>query len=137
MNFDFDDFVDAGNGIGNVLWIICGGLLFAIVYWITAIAYCLTIIGIPIGIQLFKLGKFVLMPFGHTLEENDSGLGFGCLNVFLNIFWFFFGGLELFLAHLLIGLILCITVVGIPFGVQHFKLGIAALFPFGKSVEGY
>lgn len=78
MNFDFDDLVDAGNGIGNVLWIICGGLLFAIVYWITAIAYCITIIGIPIGIQLFKLGKFVLMPFGYTLEENDSGLGFGC-----------------------------------------------------------
>lgn len=131
---DFDDLEKAGNGVGNIIWVIFGGFLMALGYWFTGLLYCCTIIGIPLGIQLFKLGRFVLWPFGYTLEDKEGGFGTGCLSLLLNVVWFFFGGLELCLTHLLMGLIFCITIIGIPFGMQHFKLAFAALAPFGKEV---
>lgn len=130
---DGDKILDASNNVGNLLWVLLGGLIMALAYWLTAIAYCCTIIGIHVGIQLFKLGKFVLCPFGYTMEKNGDLL-LGCLGTLLNIFWIFFGGIELALMHLAFALVLCITIIGIPFGMQHFKLAWYVLVPFGKSV---
>ncbi|MBO4678115.1 MAG: YccF domain-containing protein [Lachnospiraceae bacterium] len=115
--------------LGNILWIICGGLVSAISWALVGIGWCISVIGIPVGIQCFKIAGLVLSPFGKDVE-GGGGLG-SCL---LNIIWFFLGGIELALVHAVIGLILCITVVGIPFGLQFFKIAKLSLAPFGKYV---
>ena len=118
--------------LGNLVWLIFGGLLMAVSYFILGLAYCITIIGIPVGVQLFKLGLLSLSPFGHDVVERDGVMG--CWSMFLNVLWIVFGGLEMALTHAVIGLLFCITIVGIPFGMQHFKLAILALMPFGKEI---
>ena len=118
--------------LGNILWIIFGGLFIALEYFVAGIAMCITIIGIPIGVQLFKLGLMALLPFGATAVEPSSGTG--CLYSVFNIVWLITGGLCIALTHFIFGILLCITVIGIPFGMQHFKLMSLALWPFGKSV---
>lgn len=91
-----------------------------------------TIIGIPFGIQTFKLAFLCLLPFGKEVRSTpQSG---GCLNIIMNLIWIFVGGLGICLTHLLFGIVLCITIIGIPFGRQHFKLAALALTPFGKQV---
>lgn len=114
----------------NILWIIFGGFESFLGWIIVGALYCITIVGIPVGIQCFKLASISLNPFG---KEVISGGGAGSL--LLNIIWMIFGGLELALWNALIGLILCITIIGIPFGKQYFKIAKAALFPFGARVE--
>lgn len=118
--------------LGNLVWLIFGGLLVSACYFIMGLLYCITIIGIPVGVQLFKLGMLSLSPFGHDVVDRDGAMG--CWSVFLNILWIVFGGLEIALTHVAIGLLFCITIVGIPFGMQHFKLAILALMPFGKEI---
>ena len=118
--------------LGNILWIIFGGLFIALEYFVAGIAMCITIIGIPFGVQLFKLGLMALLPFGSAAVEPSSGTG--CLYSLFNIVWLITGGLCIALTHLIFGILLCITVIGIPFGMQHFKLMSLALWPFGKSV---
>ena len=118
--------------LGNLVWLIFGGLLMSACYFIMGLLYCITIIGIPVGVQLFKLGMLSLSPFGHDVVDRDGAMG--CWSVFLNILWIVFGGLEIALTHVAIGLLFCITIVGIPFGMQHFKLAILALMPFGKEI---
>lgn len=119
--------------IGNILWLIFGGLECALGYFSGSIALILTIIGIPLGLQTFKLGLLCLWPFGSQVSESaDSN---GCLNVIMNIIWFIFGGLYTCLAHLFFGILLCLTIIGIPFGKQHFKMAKLALFPFGRKIE--
>jgi uncharacterized membrane protein YccF (DUF307 family) len=115
--------------IGNVIWIICGGLLSAIGWWLAGVLWCITVVGIPVGLQCFKLSSISLNPFGK--EIMDEGGAVSCL---LNVIWFFVSGLELALGNLMIGIILCITIVGIPFGKQFFKIARLALFPFGARV---
>lgn len=115
--------------IGNVIWIICGGLLSAIGWWLAGVLWCITVVGIPVGLQCFKLSSISLNPFGK--EIIDEGGAVSCL---LNVIWFFVSGLELALGNLMIGIILCITIVGIPFGKQFFKIARLALFPFGARV---
>ena len=118
--------------LGNLVWLIFGGLLVSACYFIMGLLYCITIIGIPVGVQLFKLGMLSLSPFGHDVVDRDGAMG--CWSVFLNILWIVFGGLEIALTHVAIGLLFCITIVGIPFGMQHFKLALLALTPFGKEI---
>ena len=120
------------NFLGNLVWLIMGGLLTAVMYWIAGLLMCITIIGIPFGVQLFKIGTLALWPFGHdfTPKNNDTS----CLQVVFNVLWILLGWWEIALTHLVFGLILCCTIVGIPWGVQHFKLAIASVFPFGKEV---
>lgn len=118
--------------LGNILWIIFGGLFIALEYFVAGIAMCITIIGIPIGVQLFKLGVMSLTPFGSHALTSPSGTG--CLYSLFNIVWLITGGLCIALTHFIFGILLCITVIGIPFGMQHFKLMSLALWPFGKSV---
>ena len=115
--------------LGNVIWIICGGLLSAIGWWLAGVLWCITVVGIPVGLQCFKLSSISLNPFGKEIV--DEGGAVSCL---LNVIWFFVSGLELALGNLMIGIILCITIVGIPFGKQFFKIARLALFPFGARV---
>ena len=118
--------------LGNILWIIFGGLAVALEYFAAGISLCCTIIGIPFGIQMFKLGLMSLFPFGQHTVEQPSGAG--CIFSIFNILWMFTGGMVIALTHLIFGILLCITVVGIPFGLQHFKLMSLALWPFGKTL---
>lgn len=119
------------NLIGNLIWILFGGFFSFLGYMIGGIILCFTIVGIPFGIQCFKLGMVSLAPFG--VQFSDSPHSGGCLYAILNIIWILCGGIWVALSHVLFGLLLCCTVIGIPFGMQHFKLVGIALTPFGKE----
>lgn len=120
------------NLLGNIIWIIFGGLLLAMEYIAAGVVLCLTIIGIPFGLQAFKLGVFALFPFGQQSVVVDNGNG--CLSLVMNIIWIFTGGIWIALTHLGLGILFCITIIGIPFGLQHFKLMSMALTPFGRTI---
>ena len=120
------------NILGNILWLIFGGFIAALGYFVGGLVLCLTIIGIPFGLQCFKIGLFVLRPFG--LQAISSQSSSGCLSLLLNILWIFSGGFATSVAHLTFGALLCLTIVGIPFGLQHFKLIEVSLMPFGKKI---
>ena len=117
----------------NLICVIFGGLMVAIEYIVSSIALMVTIIGIPFGLQTLKLAIVALWPFGTDIRSD--GWPSGCLAGIMNVIWWFVGGIPIALTHLLWGLLFCITVVGIPFGMQHFKLMRLAFFPFGKSVD--
>ena len=119
--------------IGNLIWLIMGGLLTAVMYWIAGILMCITIIGIPFGVQLVKIGTLSLWPFGHDLTP-VAGSESSCLQIVFNVLWIVLGWWEIALTHLTFGLVLCCTIVGIPWGIQHFKLAMASIIPFGKEV---
>ncbi|MFL5739266.1 MAG: YccF domain-containing protein [Flavisolibacter sp.] len=120
------------NTIGNIIWLIFGGLYSALFYMIGGLVLCLTIVGIPFGLQCFKLASFVLWPFGRMAVNTYSSAG--CLYVVLNIIWIFCAGLWLAIGHIIFGFLLCLTIIGIPFGLQHFKLVEISLAPFGKAI---
>jgi len=118
--------------IGNILWLILAGVWMAIAYVIAGIIQCITIIGIPFGIQAFKLAGYALWPFGRVVVQRaDRDPGLSCLG---NVIWFVLSGLWLAIGHVLTGLLLCITIIGIPFGIASFKLAGLSLAPFGKTV---
>lgn len=119
--------------IGNLLWLIFGGLEAAMGYFFGALILCLTIVGIPWALQIFKIGLLCLWPFGAKITKGDFPPG--CLRIPLNILWFFCGGLYAWICHMLFGCVLCITIVGIPWGKQHFKMAGLSAAPFGKDVE--
>lgn len=116
----------------NLLWIILGGLVICIEYIIASVLLMITIVGIPFGLQTLKLAILALCPFGSQVRSGYSDGG--CLSVLMNILWIFIGGIWISLSHLVFGVILCITIIGIPFGLQHFKLAGLALTPFGKEI---
>jgi len=118
--------------LGNILWLIFGGIETAIEYFLAGFALLVTIIGIPFGLQAIKIGVLELWPFGSTIVE--KGNGHGCLNLFMNVLWFFIGGVWIWLTHILFGVLLYISIIGIPFGKQHFKMAKIALSPFGKEI---
>jgi len=118
------------NYIGNLLWLIFGGLVLSLAWAIIGLLLCVTIIGIPFGVQCFKIAGFVLWPFGRDCIPG----GFGVMGAFGNVIWILICGISLCLSHLLMGVLLCITVVGIPFGLQHFKMAKLSLIPFGAEV---
>lgn len=119
--------------LGNILWLILGGLLTALGYYIMGLLYCITIIGIPFGLQLFKFGTFALWPFGTSIESKPEASG--CLNTCMNIIWILCGWIEIAVCHLVFGAICCITIIGIPFGLQHFKLALLSALPFGRTTK--
>ena len=121
------------NFLGNLVWLILGGLITAFMYWIAGLMMCVTIIGIPFGVQLLKIGMLALWPFGHELVPK-SGNSAGCTSVIFNVLWILLGWWEVALTHITFGLILCCTIVGIPWGLQHFKLALASALPFGKEI---
>jgi len=118
--------------IGNIIWVIFGGLEIAIEYLLTGLALMVTIIGIPFGLQAIKLGMLAVWPFGSKIKEKEQQNG--CLNLFMNILWFFLGGIVIFLSHVLLGIVFFITIIGIPFGKMHFRLARLSLSPFGKEI---
>lgn len=120
------------NLVLNIIWIICGGFIICLEYILSSLLLMCTIVGIPFGIQTFKLGILSLCPFG--CEVRSTPTAGGCLGTLMNVLWIFLGGIWICISHLLLGLLLCITIIGIPFGRQHFKLATLALTPFGKKV---
>ena len=120
------------NLIGNIIWIILGGFFAACGYFVGGLVLCLTVAGIPFGLQCFKLGMFVLAPFGRRAESGSSSSG--CLNLLFNVIWILCGGLATAVSHFVFGCFLCLTIIGIPFGIQHFKLIETSLMPFGKRI---
>lgn len=118
--------------IGNIIWVLFGGVLMALEYLLLGLLWCVTIIGIPVGLQLFKCASLALWPFGREVRPKEHASG--CLSVGLNIVWVVLGGLLMAIEHALLGLVFCITIVGIPFGLQHFKLAGIALTPFGHEI---
>jgi uncharacterized membrane protein YccF (DUF307 family) len=115
----------------NVIWLIFAGIWMAIAYVIAGILMCITIIGIPFGVQAFKLAGYALWPFGRTLVPTGSH---EALSVIGNILWFIFAGWWLALGHVITGIVLCLTIIGIPLGIASFKMAGAALIPFGKEI---
>lgn len=118
--------------LGNIIWLIFGGLLIAIEYIIGSIVLMITIVGIPFGMQSLKLASLAIWPFGRTTVVGNRASG--CLYILMNIIWLIFGGIWIALSHMFFGLLLCITIIGIPFGMQHFKLASIALTPFGRDI---
>lgn len=118
--------------LGNIIWLIFGGLLSGIGYIIGGISTCLTIIGIPFGIKAIELGIATFAPFGKQVVEKPSAGG--VLTFIFNVIWVVLFGWVIALNHLIWGVILAITIVGLPFAKQHFKLMILALLPFGREL---
>lgn len=119
--------------LGNLIWLIFGGLIAALGYIIAGLLLCLTIVGIPFGMQSVKIGIATLTPFGKEVVEVNNANSF--LRVIFNVVWLVLFGWEIAIAHLLSALILFITIIGIPFGKQHIKLIPLALFPFGRELR--
>ncbi len=119
--------------LGNILWLVLGGLLIAMIYYAVGLLMCITIIGIPFGVQLFKLGTYALWPFGHELVDGPNQPG--CLSIVMNLLWILLGWWQIALLHLGCGLLFCITIIGIPWGVQHLRMALATVFPFGKEIK--
>lgn len=115
--------------LGNLVWLICGGLFEGLAWFVYGCLWCITIVGIPIGVQCFKFAALTIWPFGKDIK---IGTGFG--NLILNIIWIIVTGLPMAITNAFWGLVLCCTVVGIPFGLQFFKLAQLSLFPFGSSI---
>lgn len=120
------------NLIGNLLWLIFGGLAAALGYIVGGFVLCITIVGIPFGLQCFKIAGLELWPFGRQIVSTPSSMG--CLSVLCNIIWLICGGLYTALIHLFFAALLFITIIGIPFARQHLKLMELSLMPFGKQV---
>jgi uncharacterized membrane protein YccF (DUF307 family) len=118
--------------VGNVIWLICGGLFSAIGYIVGGVALCLTIIGIPFGYQQIKIGIATLAPFGCEMVENRNANS--PLWLVLNVVWLLTFGWIIALHHLIWAVILAVTVVGLPFALQHIKLIPLALLPFGRDL---
>ena len=116
----------------NILWLLFGGILTAVEYLISSLLLMITIVGIPFGMQTLKMASLALWPFGK--EVRSGSRSDGCLYVLMNVLWILLGGIWICVSHLVFGAILCITIIGIPFGLQHFKLASVALMPFGKDI---
>ncbi|NLV73162.1 MAG: YccF domain-containing protein [Chloroflexi bacterium] len=119
--------------IGNLLWIVLGGFVPALFYLLGGIVLCLTVVGIPFGVQLFKLAIVSLVPFGRTVDT--TGSADNLLSILMNVLWWVFGGVEAAVAHLVLGVLFAITIIGLPFAKQHFKLLRLSLVPFGARID--
>ena len=115
--------------LGNLIWFLLGGFLSALGWWAAGILWCITIVGIPVGVQCFKLSALSLCPFGKEVVYEGGAVSF-----LLNVVWFLVSGLELALGNFILGCLFCITIVGIPFGKQFFKIAKLSLAPFGARV---
>lgn len=120
--------------LGNLLWIILGGgIIISFFYFLGGLLLCLTVVGIPFGVQLFKLAVLALFPFGR--EVDSTGSVSGCLPLAMNIIWILVGGIEIAATHLVFAFLCAITIIGIPFAKQHLKLLQLAFVPFGAAIR--
>jgi len=121
------------NFLGNIIWLIFGGFLTGLGYILGGLVTCLTIVGIPFGMQAIKLGVATMTPFGTEIAPTEDANR--PLQIIFNMLWLIFFGWEIAVAHLVHGIILAITIIGLPFAKQHFKLIPLALFPFGQELR--
>lgn len=115
--------------LGNIIWFIFGGLWHGFWWGLAGLLWCITIVGIPVGLQCFKFARLSFFPFGKQIHYG-GGVG----SMLLNIIWLLVSGIPLAIASCINGALFCITIIGIPFGLQCFKLAKLALMPFGASV---
>lgn len=120
------------NIIGNIVWLVFGGIIIAVQYFIGSLCLFITIVGIPFGLQTLKMASMALWPFGRDTRVDVRASG--CLYIIMNVIWLLTGGIWIALSHAFFGILLCITIIGIPFGLQHFKLTSIALSPFGRDI---
>lgn len=116
--------------LGNLLWFVFGGFISGLSWVLAGVLWCITIVGIPVGVQCFKFAGLSFFPFGKEVKY-----GGGAGSLLLNIIWIVVSGLPLALEFAFFGVLLCITVIGIPFGLQMFKLAKLALMPFGAEIK--
>lgn len=117
--------------IGNIIWILTGGLVGAIMWCVAGLLLCLTVIGIPFGVQCFKIAGLQLAPFGRRVVNDGDGNVLGVLG---NVLWVLLVGWILALGHVAMGIVFAVSIIGIPFAVQSFKLAALSLTPFGKRI---
>jgi uncharacterized membrane protein YccF (DUF307 family) len=121
--------------LGNLIWLFFGGLVTGIGWWVAGLLAAITIIGIPFSIAAFRIGSFSFWPFGReVVDRPEHGEARKLLILLGNIVWILLGGIWLALAHLFFALLLAITIIGIPFAVQHLKLAHLSLTPYGKAI---
>jgi uncharacterized membrane protein YccF (DUF307 family) len=120
------------NTIGNILWIILGGFIIFLLYLFGSLILIITIVGIPFGIETFKLSLLSLFPFGKEVKAGTRASG--CLYIVMNVVWILVAGIELAITHLVLAFVFAITIIGIPFAVQHLKLARLAIMPFGHDI---
>ncbi len=120
--------------LGNIIWLLFGGLATGIGWWVAGLLAAITIIGLPFSIAAFRIGTFSFWPFGRQIVDRPEGEGMKLLILLGNIVWILLGGIWLALAHLFFALLLGITIIGIPFAVQHLKLAHLSLTPYGKMI---
>lgn len=120
----------------NLLWIVLGGgLAIAFEYVVFGLLLCLTVVGIPFGLQAFKLAGLGLWPFGKDLQEVTRSGGGAALGTVGNVLWLVLAGIWIFISHVGLALGLAVTIIGIPFALQHLKLAVLALWPFGRAAR--
>ena len=117
----------------NIIWLIFGGFIVVIGYLLGSLILCLTIIGIPFGIQCFKLAGLAIAPFGREIREKEPPGG--AVSIIMNIIWIILPGLELAIFHLIMALLFAVTIIGLPIAAQHLKMTRLALIPFGFEVR--
>lgn len=115
--------------LGNILWFFFGGLISGLAWLLAGALWCITIVGIPVGLQCFKFASLSFFPFGKEIEY-----GGGTVSLLVNIIWLIISGIPMAAAFAVLGCVLCITIIGIPFGLQMFKLAKLALMPFGARI---
>lgn len=120
------------NEIGNLLWIIFGGFIIFLMYLFGSLILFITIVGIPFGVQTMKLALLSLMPFGKDVRPGERAGG--CLYIIMNVIWLLVAGIEIAIVHAVLAVLFAITIIGIPFAVQHLKLAYLALVPFGNDI---
>ena len=125
--------------IGNILWLICGGFVMGVGWWLAGLIAILAIVGIPWARACFVIGQFTFFPFGNDAVARDvltgrEDLGTGCLGALGNVLWFVLLGIWLAIGHIVCALFLFMTIIGIPFGLQHLKLAALTLAPIGKTI---
>jgi uncharacterized membrane protein YccF (DUF307 family) len=115
----------------NVVWLVFGGLVLALGYLLAGVVCCIFVVTIPFGIAAFRIASYALWPFGRTVvDRRDAGAG----SALGNVIWFVFAGLWITIGHLVAGVALCVTIIGIPLGLAHFKLMPVSMMPLGKEI---
>jgi len=118
--------------IGNIIWIVFGGFIIFLFYLFGSLILMITIIGIPFGIQTLKMANLALLPFGREAVATERAGG--CLQIIMNVLWILFAGIEIAVLHLCLAFIFAITIIGIPFAMQHLKMAYLGLMPFGMDI---
>ena len=115
----------------NILWLVLAGFWLFLAYVAAGVLWCITIVGIPFGIASFRIGVYALWPFGREVVRKPTAGAFSAIG---NVFWFLLSGLWLAIGHAFTGVLLCLTVIGIPLGLANFKMIPVALFPLGRDI---